>query len=480
MPNDRVPAGAPGLPVDPFPHRTLKRVSVRSADGSVEIVTIEQLLAAPPAAADNLRIQATNFFKGDPNGFDVGCLNCGAPVYVSHARRAGVSEAFFAHRPDPDAEPCAWRDDHDGASIDELRQQQYQGRQESRRHELLCEAVATMARRDPRHLESKVDAYRRNERGEGWRFPDVLLRFEGLGGFVIEVQCSRTWMPEIAGRHADYARDGVRLIWVVPEFDPTQPLPRHVRDICGYHRGNIFVLDDAAFAAARDRGTVALTVYVRTADGRFEPPQTITLDDLTLPEGGCPYFKDGETGPLRTEFEARRAPWVAYFEGLHDRRDALLEDTPERRALIVGFRVGHATDNGQRCSDDVLVDIAAVLFAVFAAARGAPRVYVTGLANYKSLLNTLLGHRPHLRRCATLFERLIAQSPLRSALSGPLGRHLDDAKTRPGESQADYNDDETALFRYLVPEIFDSIVRRLLVDRGMTPIWAKPDGDVAR
>ena len=94
-----------------------------------------------------------------------------------------------------------------------------------------------MTRRDPRCREALVDSYRRGPNGEGRRYPDIFAGFDGLGAFVFEAQRSTTWLKETAARVGDYTAAGVRLIYVVPRFDPAAPVPGYVDDIVTLHRG---------------------------------------------------------------------------------------------------------------------------------------------------------------------------------------------------------------------------------------------------
>lgn len=291
---------------------------------------------------------------------------------------------------------------------------------------------------------------------------------------------AKTALVEISSRARAYGRDGVRLIWVVPNFNPDAPVAAHIRDMAAHHRGNVFSLDDAALEASARESKMMLTACVGHRDGTFEPPRLVSLADLIYPTEGLPFLEDLGTSESLVAWEARRAPWVAYFEENIGKPDALFDDMPERAALLAAFHAAEPGPQRPEVDADQLIDLAAILLSVFAEARGKRRVYVTKLANAKALLNTLLGHRPHLARCADLFETMLERSCLDDWRHGTGGRHLERARTLAGETQATAEDVEGRLFRYLIPEIFDGTERARLAGRDALPDWASAGQSAAQ
>lgn len=451
--------------------RTLEAVALRFPDGSVEIISIWKLMAMPDVVRSNLRVRLAAMLGRAEEAYEARCVKCGGRVHISYAKKRGVSRPLFAHSEKSGARGCAWRDGA-GVGVEELRRHQYDGQQESIEHRFWCEALATMARRDPRCGEAQVDSYWRGPNGEARRYPDVFARFEGLGAFVFEVQRSATWLKETAARVGDYAAAGVRLIYVVPRFDPTAPVPGYVDDIATLHRGCVFSLDDAALDLARERGVVALTAHVRNLDKSFAPPRVVTLDELTWPDGGVPFLEDRETPQLLARFEERRATWISFYERRAGDAAAMWTDiAPDGRALLDAFRASQRIEAGAGPADAALIDAAGVLLSVFAAAKGGQKILVTRYANIKALLNHCVTVRAHVGRCAALLELMLARSPLRGELTGSVGRHIARAKADPRWTQAGADDVEARLFDYLVPEVFDASLRALLIARDALPAW---------
>lgn len=82
---------------------------------------------------------------------------CEGRVFIQSRMRRGKRLPYFAHFKGGDPN-CPW---HRGMTMkpDDVRAAQYQGRQESVAHRLLCEQLDLLARDDPRYLQSRVATY---------------------------------------------------------------------------------------------------------------------------------------------------------------------------------------------------------------------------------------------------------------------------------------------------------------------------------
>ena len=470
MPNPRVPAAGIGLPGSTPPQR---RLEAAVFDHGVGVVTAVELVAMQEGDWGHLRARITDRRNGDPSGFRARCMACGGDVFIAAIAKGGLRLPMFKHYESADAPPCAWRHDLN-ENVERLRAQQYDGRQESPTHRMLCEAIAEMARRDPRCEAIAINAYRPPSQDERGRFPDVRVTLAGLGEFVFEVQLSHTWASEISARCVHYQREGARLIWILAGVDLGTPLSQDVRDILGRHRGTAFMLDQAAFAAARERGTIILSAFVRDAAGGFGPRRLTALDDLICPESGCPYLEDAEIAQRLVAYEERRAPWRRYLRARVAARDARLDETPEVTALLAALPEAGPTHGDARDDVAMLIEIIAAAMTIQSAAMGEGAVYLTRCANVKAVLNTV-SRRPHIARCAALLKDLLKRTPLFELLSGSVGRHLNAAAARFGVEQPRSAAAEAKALAYLFPEIFEPAFRGRLADLGALADWARGD-----
>jgi hypothetical protein len=103
------------------------------------------------------------------------------------------------------------------------------------------------------------------------------------------------------------------LLWVFSHLDQHN-LKQSFRDVIRRHRGNAFVLDQAAVAASREQRTLVLSCYLRQGD-TFDPPVLVRYDCLTIPNQNLPFHEDRIVAPLLARIDARRRD---YFPALAD------------------------------------------------------------------------------------------------------------------------------------------------------------------
>lgn len=211
-------------------------------EGEIGPVCARELIAMPADQWGILRDRITDHRQRRPSGLCCRCMMCGDPVFIRTSRWNGQSLPHFAHFKDG-GHSCPWRTG-DTKHPDLARAAQYQGRQESAAHRLLCEHIAAIARLDPRHVKSTVNTYRAPTENEHGRFPDVAVTWRDFREFAVEVQLSHTFQTEISARCTHYERENVALIWVLYGFDPrAETLPQNFIDVVRRHRGNAFMMD---------------------------------------------------------------------------------------------------------------------------------------------------------------------------------------------------------------------------------------------
>jgi len=160
-------------------------------------VAAHDLVAMPEDSWGLLRDRITDRRQGN-DGLVARCLACDGSVYIRTARRRGVSLPLFAHYSGSDPS-CPWYHGRNTAP-DDARAAQYQGRQESDFHRLMCEQVAALVALDPRHVRHTVAEYLPPTEAAHGRFPDVYVEWEDFGAFAVEFQMSSTFQTEISAR----------------------------------------------------------------------------------------------------------------------------------------------------------------------------------------------------------------------------------------------------------------------------------------
>jgi hypothetical protein len=343
---------------------------------------------------------------------------------------------------------CPW---YQGRNIapDDARAAQYQGRQESDFHRLMCEQVAELFALDERYIEHTVAEYLPpTENGHG-RFPDVYVEWDGFGPFAVEFQMSGTFQTEISARCKHYEREGIPLLCILFGIDTARTVPQSFRDVIRRHRGNAFVLDPEALKASREQETLVLSCYLTDGDG-FDGPRLVRFDELTVPRSKLPYHEDRLVAPRLRDIEQRRLPW---------------------------FRALNAWERHQSlCSLDREVSVlVAAAFSIVAAANGRERNYLKTRQNLIAMLNSQLDEGPNrdrgvISRDARLLTQLIENSAQSELLDSKVGEHL----RRATAIQADESSSEWQLLRHLLPEALDPVLREELAYLAALPNWARP------
>lgn len=403
-------------------------------------ITASDLLAMSDDSWGLIRDQITDRRNGK-DGLRARCMACEGEVYVRTARIGAISRPLFAHYAGSDPN-CPW---YQGRNIapDDARAAQYQGRQESDFHRLMCELVAELAALDHRYIRHTVAEYLAPTGNQHGRFPDVYVEWVGFGPFAVEFQMSGTFQTEISARCKHYEREGVPLLWILFGIDTARTLPQSFRDVIRRHRGNAFVLDAAAVAVSRVQKTLVVSCYATNGDA-LEGPKLVRFDELTIPRSKLPYWEDRLVAPRLKDIESRR-PW---FRALADWDHFKPLDSLDRtQSLLV-----------------------AAAFSIVATANGNERNYASKHPNIRAMLNTHL-HTGTFAPYADLLTRLIENTAISNLLKTKVGdqlrRHRDDA-------QADLQSPEWQLLRRLLPEALDPVLREELSYLDALPVWALP------
>ena len=336
--------------------------------------------------------------RNGKNGLLARCMKCQSDVFI----RTASDRLLFAHF--EGANPnCPW---FTGKNMhpNDARAAQYQGKQESEAHRSMCELIAELSSLDERFLNAKVDEYLAPKTNENGRYPDVLVEWRGFGQFAVEYQMSHTFQTEVSQRCIHYEREGIPLPWVLSSFDP-EKIPQAVSDVVHRHRGNVFVLDQAAVAASREQMTLVLTCYLSNGYG-YDAPILTRFDELVFPESHRPFLKGRLVEPLLEEIAARRRPYFHALRNWGDHEADLplpdLEKFENRRQV------------------DRLV---AAAFSIVAEAAGKPENFASRHLNITGILNNYL-HSRTLPSYAQILTTLIENTAQRNLLKGTVGTHL--------------------------------------------------------
>lgn len=405
-------------------------------------VTAHDLVAMPEDSWGLLRDRITDRRQGN-DGLVARCLACDGCVYIRTARRRGVSLPLFAHYSGSDPS-CPWYHGRNTAP-DDARAAQYQGRQESDFHRLMCEQVAALVALDPRHVRHTVAEYLPPTETAHGRFPDVYVEWEGFGAFAVEFQMSSTFQTEISARCKHYEREGVPLLWILFGIDTKTQVQQSFIDVIRRHRGNAFVLDPPAVEASKEQRTLVLNCYMRSGDG-FDPPKLVRFDELTIPRSKLPYHEDRIVTPLLADIEQRRRPWFSSLAKWD--HSAPLHGLERPQSLLV-----------------------AAAFSIVAAANGKERNYASGHPNIRAMLNTYL-HAGAFSGYTDLLTRLIGNTAMAGLLKAKVGEHL---RRHRSEAQADERSPEWSMLRHLLPEALDPVVREELRYLDALPVWASTE-----
>ena len=435
-----------------LPQRTIEEVFIEGKGP----LTSAQLLAMHDDEWGFLRDEATRFHKTG-EGLSLRCHECGGPVYVKAVRSQGeLSRPMFAHYKDADRN-CPWFTG-DTITPDDARAAQYQGQQVSAAHEQMCALIEELVKLDSRYIRSTRGSYLPPVENERGRYPDVYVEWEGVRPFVVEYQRSSTFQNEVTDRTLHYAREGVSLLWVFSHLDQ-ENLKQSFQDVIRRHRGNAFVLDQAAVAASREQRTLVLSCYLRQG-GAFDPPVLVRYDALTIPKQNLPFHEDRIVAPLLARIDARRRP---YFLAL-----AEWAKTERRGPILIDELQAFERKKADR--------LIAAAFSIVATANGTKKNYASQHPELKEMLNNFLDLGP-LAPYADLLERLIRNTALRglmeTSVNTVMGRARNGWAKKPiPTEQVDEHSAEWQLLRDLLPEALDPVIRAELEFYEALPKWA--------
>lgn len=426
------------------PRRTVEEVMFEGLGP----LTARELLVMSRDGWEYLRAGITDNRHGKL-GLVARCIACNGEVYITTAQ----GRPLFAHYQGSDPR-CPW---YAGKNMhpNDARAAQYRGQQESEAHRRMCDLIAELCGLDERCECTKVDEYRAPTENEYGRYPDVLVNWRVFGQFAVEYQMSHTFQTEVSQRCIHYEREGILLLWVLSSFDPAR-VPQAVSDVVHRHRGNAFVLDQAAVAESRRLRTLVLTCFMSNGEG-YDAPVLIRFDALKFPESRRPFVEDRLAKPLLDQIAARRLP---YFKALKD-WDYHSDILP----------IAELTLFKDRKRVDRLI---AAAFSIVAVAAGKPKNYASGHQNIKGMMNTYQ-ETGSLAPYAQLLTTLIENASQRRLLSDTVGTNLKrsiNGHTSGQVEQLTETSPEWRLLRELLPEALDPFIRQRPKDAGKLPEWA--------
>lgn len=408
-------------------------------------VTARELIALPEHRWGILRDRITDRRNGK-DGLVARCMACEGALFIKTRAINGSKHPLFQHYNGADPS-CPW---HQARNVkpNDIRADQYQGRQESRFHRLMCEQVGQLAALDRRYIRHSVAEYLPPSQNDHGRFPDVYVEWNEFGPFAVEFQLSNTFQTEISARCKHYEYEGIPLLWILFGVDTaTSELQQSFIDVIRRHRNNAFVLDMAAVAASHEQKTLVLTCYLRNGD-QFDPPKLVRFDELHVPKSKLPYLEDRIAGPLIAEISDRRALWFRALDKWNPRDHTdLMPGLGRPQSLLV-----------------------AAAFSIVASANGKERNYASNHENIRAMLNTYLSVGT-LAHYVDLLQALIQNTARSNLLSTSVGDHL--KKYRKAE-QANQHSPEWRLLAELIPEALDPMVRTELIYLDALPTWAQP------
>lgn len=399
-------------------------------------ITADELLSLPEDRWGIWRDRITDY-RNSGDGIVARCMRCNSPVYISTRK----NRPLFQHYNDSDPF-CPW---YQGRNIhpNNARAAQYQGQQESNFHRKMCEQIGELVQLDERYVRHTIDEYLPPTENEYGRFPDTYVEWKGFGAFAVEFQMSSTFQTEISQRCKHYEREGIPLLWVLFGIDPTGRVQQSFNDVIRRHRGNAFVLDQAAIEESKREKTLVLTCLLRNGES-FTAPKLVRFDTLTIPRSKIPYYEDRITTPLLSKIKEARRPW---FEALENwDRNALLCGLERPASLLV-----------------------AAAFSIVATANGKERNYASLHPNIRGMLNTYL-HGEIFSPYSDLLTRLIKNTAVFELLDGKVGEHL---KRHAGKEQLHEDSSEIRLLKELLPEALNPIIRNELRYLDALPKWAE-------
>ncbi|MCG7394262.1 hypothetical protein MHY87_15255 [Microvirga sp. ACRRW] len=470
-----------------LPERTVETALVEqvTSDGTRNLLyslSARKLLSMAPDEWGHIRDRASEHRLDPVRGLSIRCLQCGEPLFIGTRRRGARNLPLFSHHANAKA-PCLWNTGQ-RLSPDQLRALQYDGHQESELHARLCRVLESAAKADPRYIGSAINNYRKPETHGRGRYPDVLVQWSHRSETAFEVQLSRTQQPEVAGREIHYGAEGVSLIWVLHGLDlDADQLPQSFEDIIRRHRGNAFVMDQAALEASNELGTIVLSCHLRRNDGGFEPPKLVTLDGLTYPEHGLPFLEDRISAPLLERSKAVRRRWHKVLSRFPDGEWRRMRRVPDGlKGEVEDWKQRYGPMSTSRDDESEFFLCVLVAFALSIAAHAAnpgTRVsYVTKPVPTAHLINLIM-QRENLgmHQYALIIRYLIDNTRLSQVLPKSVDEHLERAFAVMEGNLCLAHEAEWAVLADVIPEVFDMRIREQMTYLGCLPDWVRPLAD---
>lgn len=455
--------------------RSLKGALILPGPG---VVSAEDLVAMPEQIWRALRQKITDGFKGGQHGFSATCMfpGCGGNVFISEKAKGERRYPYFAHR-EGEGLGCPWHT-HAQMSLADARAAQYQGNQVSPAHEFLCKELARLVRLDKRFLSVEIDkTYVEGDGATHGRFPDVRFKWDGLPECVLEVQLSRTFQPEISERGLFYQSKGMPLLWVLHGVEPKmENLPTAFRDVIHRHKLNAFMLDQEAIDASERQQTLVLRCLILDADWKLSETLLVRFDQLTFPDLGLPYYRNMLL-PNLSEIRQRRAPWATALRALmkmdirwRENNLDIPEVTAAFEALPVPFPV-----LGERYVFARLMAVSLTILSEATRIVGAREGYENFMYHRMPNLTASLNHFLQVRDAQQSFARVIEILTSRTAVHGHLNSSVEVHIMRAARAWPDQISHSHPMFlmlKWLIPEVFDDVVREELRLAGKLPGWA--------
>ncbi len=433
-----------------MPKEPQRTIEVAIVDGGHGPITATELLKMNDSEWGYLRDRITEKRCGD-RGLTALCLACGFPVYIKPAPFSTLPQ--FAHYKGA-PKSCPWYTG-DPKSPERVRANQYQGQQESVAHKMMCNLLAEIVQLDKRRIAHEIEKYLPPKANNYGRYPDLYVEWEDIGSLVIEFQMSNTFQTEISQRHIHYKNEGIPLLWILSNIDSKKQIPQNFLDIIRQHRGNAFVLDQAAYQASLKAETLVLSCFM-VENGNITDHQLVTIDELTFPPTKLPYYKDCITPKILNEAEQRRSTWI---KALTERKNLDISDEQIKNA---------ATQLPNPIDNDYLRLIAASL-TIHSASMEKFFNFLTKQDNLSLMLNSFLDNRD-TKKFANIVHRLLHATTAKTLAKESVWKHINKANNEAQQLQFEGNTKENLTF--LFPEIFDTLVHEILKYHDALPKWA--------
>jgi len=293
------------------------------------------------------------------------------------------------------------------------------------------------------------------------RFPDVFVDW-GEISFVLELQLSRTFQTEIVNRSFHYDSEKIPLIWVLYGVDfENNSMPQSFIDVIREHRENAFVIDAESCEASRLQQTLVLKCYERENEG-FSAGKLISIDELTFPSKGLPYYSDRITPQTLQVCQERRKQILKRM--MEQPVTGLLEEEMFHLSWMIPHHMRSDSLLGQ-------LKLLAVVFGAISHATGKPRGFYGKQANLSWTLNQFYNDEAHWP-FSHLIDRALIATNQRSKLTAKAQERHVRALTEQGLGD---ESPEAKMLKHFVAEVFDPVIHNFLSVYGALPSWINPD-----